>query len=198
MILNSYSINGTISEIFNVIGKAAGMRAEELRWWNIEKAGNSNIVSEKHLDFTIVGKSSSNKPSNPKKRILSVGRLWIYSSVKDNDGEENWVLKTFEVVGMAKEYYKEIKDNEGLIDLLVFYDGELIRVDGLEFDLYEVNYLKGVSVYFRTKEEVVAELIRYNNLEDRSIKDTSTIKVIKQRNEIPYQYNKEANIIEGL
>lgn len=74
MLLKDYSINGTISEIFNVIGKAAGMRAEELRWWNIEKAGNSNIVSEKHLDFTIVGKSSSNKPSKPKKRILSVGK----------------------------------------------------------------------------------------------------------------------------
>ena len=146
MILNSYSINGTISEIFNVIGKAAGMRAEELRWWNIEKAGNSNIVSEKHLDFTIVGKSSSsNKPSKPKKRILSVGKLWIYSSVKDNEGEENWVLKTFEVVEMAKEYYREIKDNEDLVHLLVFFNGDLIRVDGLEFDLYEIEYLKGVD-----------------------------------------------------
>lgn len=198
MLLKKHSISGTISEIFNVIGKAAGKTAEELRWWNIEKAGNSNIIGERYLDFTIAGKSSSNKPSRPKKRILSVGRLWIYSSVKDNDGEENWVLKTFEVVEMAKEYYREIKDNEGLIDLLVFYDGELIKVDGLEFDLYEVNYLKGVSAYFRTKDEVVADLIRYNNLEDRSINDTSTIKVIKQGNEIPYQYNKEANIIEWL
>lgn len=143
MILNSYSINGTISEIFNVIGKAAGKRAEELRWWNIEKAGNSNIINVKNLDFTIVGKSSRNKPSKPKKRILSVGKLWIYSSIKDNEGNENWVLKTFEVVEMAKEYYKEIKCKEDLMHLFVFFNGGLIRVDDLEFDLYEIEYLKG-------------------------------------------------------
>lgn len=46
---------------------------------------------------------------------------------------------------MAKEYYKEIECKEDLIDLLVFFNGDLIRVDGLEFDLYEVMYLKGVD-----------------------------------------------------
>lgn len=45
---------------------------------------------------------------------------------------------------------------------------------------------------------MVAELVRYNTLEERSIKDTSTIKVYRKGKEIPYLYNTEDNVVEWL
>lgn len=49
-----------------------------------------------------------------------------------------------------------------------------------------------VSNFFNTIEEVAAELIRYNNLEDRTIKDTSSIKVYRKGKEFPYSYRDNA------
>lgn len=115
-------IKCSLLEIFNVVGKAKGLVAEELRWWNIEKVGKSKILKENKFNKVIMG-SDYNKLKKSKWKELSVGKLWVYTS-REYEGKQLWTIITFASVSAGKQYYDEVKNYTDLTSLMVFYEGK--------------------------------------------------------------------------
>lgn len=125
MLITDNSIKGLMRELFNVVGKAIGKSAEELRWWNIEKAGNSNVIYKEGTDFIIGGKERK-YPGQANDKELEVSKFWVFTQGKNSNGVEQWVLRTFKSEESAKENYK-IRKQEDLEYCLMFSNCNLIK-----------------------------------------------------------------------
>ncbi len=126
MLISNNSIKGTMREFFNVIGKATGLKREELRWWNIVKEGSSNVIYKEGNDLTIVGKEIK-YPGQASEIELEVSKYWVFIQGKDSSGLEQWVLRTFKSKEAAKEYYK-MRKQEDLEYCLLFFNCKLVKI----------------------------------------------------------------------
>ncbi len=126
MLITDNSINGTMRELFNVVGKATGLKAEELRWWNIVKAGNSNVLY-KEGNKLIIGGKESKYPGQASETELEVSKYWVFTQGRYSSGLEQWVLRTFKSKEVAEEYYN-MRKLEDLEYCLMFSNCKLLRV----------------------------------------------------------------------
>lgn len=187
----------TLHEVFNIVGKE--LNVQNRNQWAEERALKSRVLDRNIYSYKINGRNSNKASNTIKDKTMELGRIWVFSTSKNNQGKENWSLRTYVTFGQAKEYYYELK-NKGNKEVWLFINEKLVKENEKGFNLYELEFYPNVISAFKGKRELEEAMLCYFVDDEEEILNDMGFEMVVSRNnkEIPYEYNQEAQCISWL